>query len=173
VLGHAGGTGNRVRKRRLWAVQLLTDGVTMQELNMTSLSDIGKFTGEDEPKERTSVQVLTGADPVGQLEHQLERRGSFNPLEGTPGVPASLSLGTSNRGDKSRSGPQIVIEGTSEEGSDSYDDVDPKQRRESKDSYILVRPGSSMVITANITAELVAYCCLTSKVMVYIPAWFP
>jgi hypothetical protein len=122
---------------------------------MTSLSDIGKFTGEDEPKERTSVPVLTGADPVGQLEHQLERRGSFNPLEGAPGVPASLSLGTSNRGDKSRSGPQVVIEGTSEEY-DSYDEMDPRQGRESKDSYILVCSCSmTTVITANCcSAEL-------------------
>eukprot|EP00884_Botryococcus_braunii_P013761 jgi/Botrbrau1/22386/Bobra.0839s0001.1 len=36
----------------------------------------------------TGPTVLTAADPVSVLEHQLEKRGSFNPLE----APSSAGL---------------------------------------------------------------------------------
>lgn len=55
--------------------------------------------------------VLTAADPVSVLEHQLEKRGSFNPLEApsfsTANVEGSLPTAATIRGSGASSRAQV------------------------------------------------------------------
>ena len=122
-------------------LQLL--GWVLQVLRMASMSEVSKASMHEPPTERPSGKpvVLTGADPVSQLDYQLERRGSFNPVESSAGLPPSVSVSVS-RGSSQHNIPQPVTEGTSDGGSDSYDDADLSKRSKrqgSRDSLIMVR----------------------------------